>query len=191
LVGEFAFEVYLSLATCCSGRLDTFRKWIGVATLRSLNIDVVPRELQVEPLNGLIIRVLYRLRFLSEQTPFDGPTFSFAYPLLSQVLKKGGISAQDEDEALEQVTLALDVIKFHCGQFSDATYPRVNVIKGLIHAIRSHSALSKEASSGLIELGEAIAATASHEDILALVQGLLTQEPHVRNACLQALQVCS
>ncbi|KIL53961.1 hypothetical protein M378DRAFT_34132, partial [Amanita muscaria Koide BX008] len=115
LVGEAAFKTYMvrssdqygwhGLATCCADRVDTFRKWIGVATLRALNVSVVPDELQVEPLNGLMIRVLYRLRSLSEQITFDSPTFSYAYPLLSEALRRGGISAADEDEALEQVTL--------------------------------------------------------------------------------------
>lgn len=60
--------------------------------------------------------MLYRLRSLSEQAAFDGPTFSFIYPLLSQVLKRGGVSASDEDEGIEQVTLGLNIVKFHCGQ---------------------------------------------------------------------------
>ena len=64
----------------------------------------------------LIIRVLYRLRTLSEQTPFDAATFSYAFPLFSQVLTKGGILPADDDEALEQVALVLDVIKFHSGE---------------------------------------------------------------------------
>lgn len=64
----------------------------------------------------LIIRVLYRLRTLSEQTPFEAATFSYAFPLFSEVLIKGGISAVDDDEALEQVALVLDVIKFHSGE---------------------------------------------------------------------------
>ncbi|PFH47401.1 hypothetical protein AMATHDRAFT_152123 [Amanita thiersii Skay4041] len=188
LVGQSAFDTYLFLANCISERLDSFRKWIGVATLRCLKLDAVPEELQAEPLNSLIIRVLYRLRSLSEQTPFDGPTFSYGYPLLTQVLNHGGISAADEDEALEQVMLALNIVKFHCNQFSDTTFPRVRVLKDLLHTIRSQSSLSKDASSSLIELGEAISATATRDDIEVLFDGLLMQEPHVRNACLQTLQ---
>jgi hypothetical protein len=64
----------------------------------------------------LIIRVLYRLRFLSEQAPFDAATFSYAFPLIAQVLSQGGVCVAAEDDALEQVALALDIIKFHCGE---------------------------------------------------------------------------
>jgi hypothetical protein len=65
---------------------------------------------------GLIVRVLYRLRYLAEQAPFDASTFSYAFPLLEQVIQQGGIASQEEEEALEQVTLTLDFIKFHCGE---------------------------------------------------------------------------
>lgn len=64
----------------------------------------------------LIIRVLYRLRSLSEQSPFDSATFSYAFPLLAQVLVQGGSTSDDPDEALEQVALVLDIIKFHSGE---------------------------------------------------------------------------
>lgn len=151
LVGDLAFETYLvsfpqlvkfsrsnmeqNLAKSTSERLDTLRKWVGIATLRSLNISAVPEELRAEPINcklcdqtsfgilvhttipiALVIRVLHRLRSLSEQAPFDAATFSYAFPLLSQVLLLGGVSPADEDEALEQVALALGIIRFHCGE---------------------------------------------------------------------------
>lgn len=63
-----------------------------------------------------MIRVLYRLRSLSEQGPFDAATFSYAFPLLSQILLIGGIPGEEEDDPLEQVALALEIIKFHCGE---------------------------------------------------------------------------
>lgn len=64
----------------------------------------------------LLLRVLHRLRALSEQTPLDAATFSYAFPLLQQVLMQGGIDYPDEEQALEQVSLAVDIIKFHCGE---------------------------------------------------------------------------
>jgi hypothetical protein len=39
------------LAKCCSERLDTFRFWVGVATLRSLDVQAMPENLEAEPLN--------------------------------------------------------------------------------------------------------------------------------------------
>ncbi len=88
--------------------------------------------MQVEPLNctscaksvttpayvvlALLLRVLYRLRFLAEQAPLDVATFSYMSPLLSQIFVKGGLGLTEEDDPLEQVALALDLIKFHCGE---------------------------------------------------------------------------
>lgn len=39
------------LAWCCSERLGTIRKWIGVAILRALELPCVPEEMQAEPLH--------------------------------------------------------------------------------------------------------------------------------------------
>ncbi|KAG6844943.1 hypothetical protein H0H87_002276 [Tephrocybe sp. NHM501043] len=188
LVGQEAFETYLDLARCSSDRLDTLRRWVGVATLRSLKIEAVPEELQSEPLNLLVIRVLLRLRSLSEQAPFDAATFSYAYPLLGQVLLQGGISPDEEEEALEQVALALAIIKFHSSEFANSAFPRVQTIEKLLHVIKQQPKLSKDASSALVELGESIQATASQKELSVLLQGTLVQEVYVRNSCLQTLQ---
>ncbi|KAI0060576.1 ARM repeat-containing protein [Artomyces pyxidatus] len=188
LVGQNAFDTYLELSKCCSDRLDTFGKWIGIATLRSLEVASVPEELQSESINQLIIRVLYRLRSLSEQIPLDAATFSYAFPLLHQVLLKGGIGLGEEDDPLEQIALSLDIVKFHCGEFSDLLFPRTQIIRGLLHAMRTQPKLSKEASSALIDLGQAIYQNATKEEIDVLLDSTLVQEAHARNASLQALQ---
>lgn len=65
---------------------------------------------------ALVLRVLHRLRSLAEQSPFDVATYSYASPLFSQVLNKGGIGLTEDDDPLEQVTLALQIVKFHCGE---------------------------------------------------------------------------
>lgn len=59
----------------------------------------------------------------------------------------------------------------------------------VIRVIRLQPRLSKEASSVLVELGETVQATATRHEISALVHGSLSQETHVRNSCLQAIQV--
>ncbi|KAK0468862.1 armadillo-type protein [Armillaria novae-zelandiae] len=188
LVGQITVDVYLELAQCCSERLDTFRKWVGVATLRGLKGDVVPEELQAEALNSLITRVLHRLRYLSEQSPFDPATFSYIFPLIRHVLAQGGVSTEDVEEREEQLALALHTIKFHCGEFADLDYPRQQTLEILISTTRQQPKLSKEASSALIDLSEAIYRTASKSEVDILLQGTLLQEAYVRNSCLQALQ---
>ena len=156
-----------------------------------------------------MLRVLYRLRSLSEQTPLDSATFSYAFPLLLQVIQKGGVRSGENDEPLEQVALSLDIIKFHCGecassfssclfssvsptllvQVADAAFPRPQVIRGLLHAMRTQPKLSKESSSTLIDLGQAIFGNATSEETTLLIDSTLVQEAYARNASLQALQV--
>ncbi|KAJ7600549.1 armadillo-type protein [Mycena floridula] len=188
LSGPLVFETYLILSQCCSERLDTFRKWAGVAALRSSRPSIVPEELSAEPLGLLILRVLHRLRFQSEQSPFDPATFSYTFPLLRFVLFEGGVASEDPEESLEQVAVALDIIKFHVGEFSGGAFPRSQTLESLVHVIRQQPRLSKEASSTLVDLGQAIVAVATRSDIDVLLHGTLLQEVYVRNSCLQALQ---
>ncbi|KAF9047662.1 armadillo-type protein [Panaeolus papilionaceus] len=197
LAGPLAFETYLSLSTMASPRLDTFRKWIGIATLRCQEIGTVPEELQAEPLHSLVIRVLFKIRFLAENTPFDPATFSYLFPLMSFILREGGLKNtretgenedEEEDDPLEQVALSLDIIKFHCSEYSNPAYPRLKIIHDLIHVIRAQPNLGKEASSALVGLSEAIAANATPEETAALLKGTLHQESYVRNSCLQSIQ---
>ncbi|KAN0130768.1 ARM repeat-containing protein [Lactarius tabidus] len=188
LVGSLAFNTYLDLSRCCSSRLEAFGKWVGIATLRSLELGAVPEELQAEPVNELVPRVLHRLRSLSEQTPLDSATFSYVFPLVQQVIQKGGIRPGEEDDPLEQVALSLDIIKFHSGEYADTAFPRPQILHGLLHSIRTQPKLSKEGSSALIDLGQAISHNATSEEITLLLDSTLVQEVYARNASLQALQ---
>ena len=70
-------------------------------------------EIVEEPLGDLVTRLLYRLRFASEQRPFDGISLIYLLPLIFAVLKQNGIDRPTGDEADEQVTLALEILSFH------------------------------------------------------------------------------
>lgn len=73
---------------------------------------------------GLVLRILYRMRTLSEQAPFDAATYSYASPLLDQVLRKGGLGIEEEDDPGEQIILVLDIIKFHSAECKCFCYDR-------------------------------------------------------------------
>lgn len=64
-------------------------------------------------------------------------------------------------------------------------------MEALLHVIKQQPKLTKEASSALIDIGEAVHATATPEEMNVLVQGTLNQEVYARNSCLQAIQVIS
>ena len=72
---------------------------------------------------------------------------------------------------------------------SDASFPRKQALEHVLHVIRTQPRLSKDASSLLIDLGEAIQANAVRDEVGVLVGGTLLQETHVRNSCLMAIQV--
>ena len=55
--------------------------------------------------------------------------------------------------------------------------------------VRTQPRLAKDASSLLVDLGGAIQASATRDEVAVLIEGTLLQETHVRNSCLQALQV--
>ena len=61
----------------------------------------------------LITRVLYRLRIGGEQRPFDAVSLNYMLPLVHVVLRKHGVEPKDEDQAEEQIALALEFMTFH------------------------------------------------------------------------------
>lgn len=74
-------------------------------------------------------------------------------------------------------------------EVANIDFPRMQTMEILLYIVRQQPKLTKEASSALIDLGEAIHATAAHEEIDVLIQGTLLQEAYARNSCLQAIQV--
>ena len=88
---------------------------MALAVTRGEESIIVPADFSAEELSTLVTRVLYRLRFQSDQKPFDVSTFALAGPLLSKCIEKEGLGIQagDNDAAMEQLALVVDVIAFH------------------------------------------------------------------------------
>ena len=61
----------------------------------------------------LVTRVMYRLRFLSEQRPLDPVSVAYSLPLIFLILEKGGIGKEAAEEADEQLILACEFLSFH------------------------------------------------------------------------------
>lgn len=103
------------LGSICSDRLGASKIALGAAVLRGVEAQIVPAELTAEPLGALVTRVLYRMRHLAEQAPFEAGTFCYAAPLFSRIVHAGGIGLEkgDTEAVLEQLALAVDLISFH------------------------------------------------------------------------------
>ena len=62
-------------------------------------------------------------------------------------------------------------------------------MESLIHVIRQQPRLAKDASSALVDIGQAVHSNVTPEENSVLLRGTLMQEVYVRTSCLQALQV--
>ena len=59
-------------------------------------------------------RILYRVRFASEQRPLEVASLAYLLPLTFIILSQNGIEEHAEGEG-EQVLLALEFLSFHTG----------------------------------------------------------------------------
>lgn len=110
-----------------SSRISDVRLSLALAVLRSQSSPVVPVDFALEDLADLVARVLYRVRFQSEKEPFGPSTFALVYPLLAQcIIQEGaGISKDDSDAILEQLTLTVDIFSFHAKHCENVRLARV------------------------------------------------------------------
>ncbi|KAG1308067.1 hypothetical protein G6F64_006326 [Rhizopus arrhizus] len=189
LVGDMLLNTYLQLGDCVVEDIQNIRDAIGLATFRANNIHPIPARWLEEPLDSLVNRVLYRLRFISESRPLPPASFGYCFPVFFKVIELGGIGCEkNSEQALEQIVMAADVIGFHCTQCDSPLMPRKEMIVTLLHTIKEYPSCSKSAKTSLVTLSEAIADSASTEEINMLLQGLLSSEVLVRSAALQALE---
>ncbi|SPO30832.1 related to translation activator GCN1 [Ustilago trichophora] len=185
-----AKEAFWALSSCCSIRLEAYSMFVGVALLRSIDEELVQEDFRAEPMNELVLRILYRLRSLSEQSPLDAGTVAFIDPLIVRIVRAGGfgVDPEDTDSVLEQIQLSLDFIDFHASVCEDMHYPRSSFIDSLVTIVAKHTQISKDAVSALRDIGEALRTTALPTEIQKLLSNTMVDEVYVRNGCLQAIQ---
>lgn len=185
-----AKESFWALSSCCSIRLEAYSMFVGVALLRTIDEELVQEDFRVEPINELVLRILYRLRSLSEQSPLDAGTVAFIDPLIVRIVRAGGfgVDPEDTDSVLEQIQLSLDFIDFHGSACEDMRYPRSSFIDSLVTIVAKHTQISKDAVSALRDIGEALRTTALPAEIQKLLSNTMVDEVYVRNGCLQAIQ---
>lgn len=72
----------------------------------------------------------------------------------------------------------------------DVGFPRRSICQALVILVAQHPKVSRDAVAVLLEVGDAIQASASDAEQDLFLNSTLSQEVFVRNACLQAMQVC-
>ncbi|CAG8669579.1 15139_t:CDS:10, partial [Gigaspora margarita] len=193
LVDEKAVNTYLNLNLCTSETIESIRKSIGLATLRIMQVQEIPKKWLQEQLDLLVSRVLFRLRIITERSLMSPSSFAYCFPLIHQVIMKGGICLHKEETkasemSMEQIALGLDIISFHTVIGSSPLLPRSEMVYTLLHIIKKYPKFTKVARTAMINLCESIGETTEQKEINVLFTGLLSSEAFVRHACLQALE---
>lgn len=187
LLDDAAAQAYISCAERVSSRLGTLRPFIGIATLRAIGVTQLATELTEEPLEQLITRVLYRLRFLGEQRPLDTVSLAYCLPLVFVVLEQGGIAKPNSEEADEQIVLALEFLAFHTEACSDERLPRQRLLSTLISVMQRFTQHFEPIKSCFDDLVRNLAATLSDRETSTLLKATIVPQKPVRTTVLQAI----
>jgi hypothetical protein len=161
-------------------------KWYRCKPPQAKNID-------------LNLRVLYRLRFLSEQHPLDITSFQYCLALGLEILDVAKRSEKERSETEEQITLVLEFISFqatlcnlwlqHCLYEGDnRDLPRQRLLERLLDVMLFVPAVSKLARDSFLQVTHAMSRNNTPDELDVLVGGLLSPSANVRNAVLQSLQ---
>ncbi|KAL3466284.1 armadillo-type protein [Aspergillus heterothallicus] len=186
--GDVVSKAYLKCSEKLSTRLGPLRPFVGVATLRAIGKGSLPAEMEVEPLGKLVTRILYRLRFASEQRPLDHSSLAYALPLLFLILTRNGIDEEKGEEEGEQVLLALEILSFHSGSFTDSRLPRVEVLEQLITAMQKYTQHYKLIKDTLFDVARSLAPNISKDELDVLLKGAIVSDSSVRSSVLQAIE---
>ncbi|KAK9454211.1 armadillo-type protein [Dipodascopsis uninucleata] len=187
LVGESGVEVFLELSSLISPRLGPVRRFVGIALLRAIGVKDLSLNLIEEPLSELVTRILYRLRFLSEQIPLDVISLVYIIPLLLLVFEYGGIECKDAESQDEQLMLALETLSVHTDLFGSTSLPRSDVLKGLIKLMGSNPSKSKASKDCLLGICRTVATNYNDEEIKILIQATIFDNSFVRAAVLEGI----
>ncbi|KAG0651944.1 translational activator [Hyphodiscus hymeniophilus] len=185
ITGSTASDAYILCSQRVSTRIGNLRTFIGIATLRALDVPHLPEAQTQEPLGALITRVLYRLRFSGEQRPFDTVSLTYILPLVFMVLRHGGFGENDDAEA--QLVLALEFLSFHTDACSDVLVPRQEVLSVLIFSMQTYNQQYKAIKDCLADLCRCIAPSITDEEISVLARGTTVPQVSVRTSVLQSI----
>ncbi|KAI0388978.1 ARM repeat-containing protein [Xylariaceae sp. FL0594] len=186
IVGRAAPTAYLACSEKVAARLGAVRPFIGVATLRAVDITSLPDNMMEENLEELLTRVLYRLRFAGEQRPFDPVSVTYMLPLIFAILQRGGVG-QAADDRDTQLVLAIEFLSFHALVCSDEHLPRAELLSILISSLQRYSQHHKLVKDCFADVVRSIAPNIKPEEIRVLCKGVTVQQANVRETVLQAI----
>ncbi|KAF2877785.1 translational activator [Massariosphaeria phaeospora] len=187
ILGDLPGTAFIKCSDRISTRLGVLRPFVGVATLRIIGSLQLSDEFEAEDLGELVTRVLYRLRFMSEQRPLDTVSLAYCLPLIFLVLEKGGIGRPSPEESDEQLVLALEVLSFHANSCSDDRLPRKDLLEIVISSMQRYNQHYKIIKDCVMDLARGLASSISDKELGVLLRGTIVPEVAVRTTTLQAI----
>ncbi|KAH6899624.1 armadillo-type protein [Thelonectria olida] len=185
VTGNAAPLAFITCSEKVTPRLGSMRPFIGAATLRARGTSL-PDNYSEEPLEDLVTRVLYRLRFAGEQRPFDPVSLIYALPLLLDVLRRGGIG-KTGDDADAQLVLVTEILSFHTDVCVDEAVPRAEVLSALISSMQAYAQHFKLIKDCFADMCRCIAPNMNKDEMIVLAKGALVPETRVRSTVLQSI----
>lgn len=192
-------NVFLQLSQNVSERLGNIRLFLGLATLRVHNANGISQDYLQEPLVELLTRVLFRIKFVSNQAAIDSISLTYILPLLINVLEKGKAIALknadkpvvkaefvEEDEEEEHLLLAMEIISVHAEAFEDPSIPRISIVEVLL-SLLSLPSKAKIAKDCFNALCQSISVAPNQEDLDMILSNLLSPNQFVRSTILETL----
>ncbi|CAG9949575.1 unnamed protein product [Clonostachys rosea f. rosea IK726] len=185
IVGDAPSTAYLALSDKVASRLGLIRNFVGIGTLRYRDITL-PDNFNEEPLEELITRVLYRLRFAGEQRPFNAVSVTYVLPLIFDLLRKGGVGATPDDRDA-QLVLALEFLTFHSNTCEDESLPRAELLSVLTESMQKYGQHYKLVRDCFVDMCRCIAPNITPEEISVLTKGTIVPHASVRTTTLQSI----
>jgi len=199
LVGQKAINALLTLSNNTSERLGGIKLYVGVAILRVNKISNVPENFTEEPLDELLSRVLFRVKFVANQMALDAVSLAYLLPLLINVLEEGKRVALknadkpvartefvEEDKEEEHLMLAMEIISVHAEVFEDPSIPRAPIMNVLM-SLLGLASKAKNAKECLNVLCQSISVSPTDEDLKIMLDNLLSPNPFVRSTILEII----
>ncbi|KAJ2156568.1 translational activator of GCN4, partial [Coemansia sp. RSA 552] len=200
LAGDEIVATVLDMSTVADGLAETLRIPIAMGLLRARGFErVVPENWRQESLEDLASRVYFRLRMHCEATSLPPAGFNFLLPFMQATAAVGGwgrraakeIEDHDEyaemDHAAEQLTMVVDLVRFHAHFGHMDEVPRKEMLELLISLMAAHPTLLAACRTAMLALAEEMEGSFTPLERGSLVAGLVQPDSAVRNACLAAL----
>lgn len=197
ILGSLGVRTFMGASALATPRLGVLRELTAIATLRAYNVEGIPEDFREQELLGLISRVLFRTKILSDDS-YDLLSFVYVFPLLIRALEVGknvaikNSSKQvvtsefvDEDPEDEHLSLAMDIISSQ-SFLENAVIPRQKVLTLLLE-LMGISSKAKSAKDCFLTVCQQISVLPQPADLALLLRSLITPDKFVKLAILQGL----